>query len=95
MKTKMSSVHNLMLVSILSSIFVVALFSFPSPAEADYLYNVCPNWDLTTPIGAYRSQISGKFIIKFESSLQIYMNGSLTKLGYKSSCLYSAGTGKK
>ncbi|ONI10111.1 hypothetical protein PRUPE_4G027600 [Prunus persica] len=80
MKTKMSSVHNLMLVSILSSIFVVTLLSFPSPAEADYLYNVCP-------IGAYLSQKSGKFIIKFESSLQIYMK--------KSSCLYSAGMGKK
>ncbi|XP_034211178.1 putative cysteine-rich receptor-like protein kinase 23 [Prunus dulcis] len=58
MKTKMSSVHNLMLVSILSSIFVVTLLSFPSPAEADYLYHVCPNTTTFTPNSTFQSNLN-------------------------------------
>ncbi|CAL2251417.1 unnamed protein product [Prunus armeniaca] len=49
---------NLMLVSILSSIFVVTLLSFPSPAEADYLYHVCPNTTTFTPNSTFQSNLN-------------------------------------
>ncbi|KAL6282131.1 hypothetical protein ACE6H2_013060 [Prunus campanulata] len=57
-KIKMLPMTNLMLVSILSSIFVVTLLSFPSPAEADYLYHVCPNTTTFTPNSTFQSNLN-------------------------------------
>ncbi|XP_008224860.1 PREDICTED: cysteine-rich receptor-like protein kinase 10 [Prunus mume] len=57
-QVKMLPMTNLMLVSILSSIFVVTLLSFPSPAEADYLYHVCQNTTTFTPNSTFQSNLN-------------------------------------
>ncbi|XP_021819763.1 cysteine-rich receptor-like protein kinase 10 isoform X3 [Prunus avium] len=54
----MLPMNNLMLVSILSSIFVVTLLSFPSPAEAVYLAHFCPNTTTFTPNSTFQSNLN-------------------------------------
>ncbi|BFG27546.1 hypothetical protein CerSpe_138200 [Prunus speciosa] len=50
--------NNLILVSILSAIFVVTLLSSPSPAEAVYLYHICPNTTTFTPNSTFQSNLN-------------------------------------
>ncbi|VVA21669.1 PREDICTED: cysteine-rich, partial [Prunus dulcis] len=54
----MLPMNNLMLVSILSSICVVTLLRFPSPAEAADLSHFCPNTTTFTPNSTFQSNLN-------------------------------------